>query len=259
MHGRGDTVPDRYAGTRHFPLATPFSRLAREGGTSRGVLVSVALHVAVVLVLLWGGASLALMDRAPGSGQGRGGGGGGGGNRTLLVYVAPPEPTAPPPPIPVTVPVLTAAVISLPEIHLPAVLPTALSQLGAVGPGQGTGQGSGTGPGTGTGSGGGTGSGQGIGVGSDSGGGGRYYPPSPRTVLLPPQRVPRALHGGTITADFDISALGEVTRVRLDPEPRDSQFAADFIAKLRQYLFTPARTLDGRPVAARLSVVFTLR
>ena len=56
-----------------------------------------------------------------------------------------------------------------------------------------------------------------------------------------------------------IDANGEVTRVSLDPMPTDRPFAAEFLAKLRQYVFTPARRLDGSPIAATLVVTFSLR
>ncbi len=244
--------------TSERPLGIPFARLVSSRGTRGGVLLSAALHVAVVLLLIWSGARLVLNERAPGSERGRGGGGGGG-SRTLLMYVSPAPPAVPAPPTEVTVPVLSAVVIPVPQIRLPAVLPPPPPQLGGVGSGLGSGQGSGTGPGAGSGSGGGTGSGHGTGVGPDSGGGGQFYPPTPRTVLVPPQHVPGALRGRVITAIFDISSRGEVTGVALDPMPRDREFAAEFLTKLRQYVFTPARTVDGRPVAARLAVAFTLR
>ncbi len=245
---------DRDQVVREKPVAIPFARLVSEKGARGGVLLSAALHVAVVLLLIWSGTRLVLAGRSPGSDQGPGGGGGGG--RALLMYVTATQPAVPAPPTQVTVPVLAAVVIPVTQIRLPEV---SLQQLGGVGSGFGSGQGSGMGPGAGTGSGGGTGSGHGTGVGPDSGGGSSFYPPSPQTVLIPPQHVPRALRGRVITATFDITVRGEVTRVSLDPMPTDSLFAAEFVGKLRQYTFTPARNVDGRPVAARLSVAFTLR
>lgn len=244
--------------TRERPLGIPFARLVSNRGTRGGVLVSAAVHIAVVLVLIWSGSRLALNERTPGSEQGRGGGRGGGG-RTFLMYVSPAQPGVRAPPTQVTVPMLSAVVIPVPQIRLPEVLPPPAPQVGAMGSGLGSGQGSGTGPGAGSGSGGGTGSGHGTGVGPDSDGGGLFYPPSPQTVLVPPQHVPASLRDRVITAVFVITARGEVARVSLDPMPRDRQFAAEFLARLRSYMFRPARTVGGRPVAASLTVVFTLR
>ncbi len=253
--------------TRQVPLATPFGRLAHERGESRGVLLSAAVHVAVIAALLWGG-SLVMADRAPGPGHGPGLGGGGGGGHAVVLYVAPPPPAAPapPPPTPVKVQQLDV-VVPIPHLSLPDTLPhpappvrlaaAATADAGA-GAGAGAGQGAGRGPGQGSGSGGGRGSGIGSGVGSDSGGGGRFYPPMPQTVLVPPQHVPGSLRGDTITAVFEISATGEILRITLHPMPRDRRFAQEFIAKLRQYAWSPARTLDGRPIAAQVPVVFTL-
>ena len=57
---------------------------------------------------------------------------------------------------------------------------------------------------------------------------------------------------------FEISERGEVMRVSLDPMPRDRGFARELLERLRRYRFTPARTLDGRPVAAIYPFTITL-
>ena len=253
-------MPSGHGAMRQIPLATPFGRLAHERGGIRGVILSAAVHLAVVIFLLWSGSHLMLADRVPGSGHGRGGGGGG--NRTLVLFVPPaPAAPAPAPPAPVIVmPKQLAVVIpevrpdSTPRAPLPAQ-PAAAGQ----GPGEGAGKGPGAGPGSGTGSGGGSGSGVGPGTGPDSGGGGgRIYPASPQTVIMPPNDVPRALRGTTITAVFEISASGEVMHVAVDPVPRDRGFANEFLERLRHYIFTPAHTVDGQPVAALFRINITL-
>lgn len=248
---------------RQVPLATPFGRLARERGGTRGVILSAALHVAVVLLLVWSGSRLLTDERAPGPGHGRGGGGGGG-NRTLVLYVAPaPAPPAPAPPAPalvmpkqVTMVVPAVPVDTTPKAPAPAPAPVQPSQ--GQGPGEGAGTGPGKGPGSGSGSGGGNGSGVGPGAGPDSGGGGTMYPPSPQGIILPPSHAPSALRGTRLTAVFEISPSGEVTHVALDPAPKDHSFANDFLDRLRRYTFTPAHTLDGQPVAGLFRITFTL-
>ena len=244
---------------RQVPLATPFGRLAHERGGTRGVILSAALHVAVVLLLVWSGSRFLTDDRAPGPGHGRGGGGGGG-NRTLILYVPPapatpaPAPAAPeivmPKQLTVVVPVVPAD--TTPRAPAPAPAQPSAGQ----GPGEGAGKGPGTGPGSGSGSGGGNGSGAGPGTGPDSGGGGTLYPPSPQGIILPPTHPPSALRGTRLTAVFEISASGEVTHVGLDPAPKDHSFANDLLDRLRRYTFTPAHTVDHQPVAAIYRITF---
>jgi len=225
------------------------------------VILSAVVHLAVVALLVWSGARLALDERAPGPGHGRGGGGGGGGNRTLVLYVAPAaEAPAPPPAAPaVVMPTVPAVVIPVPQpTDTTPRAPTPAVAAGA-GPGEGAGKGPGTGPGSGSGTGGGVGSGTGPGMGPDSGGGGgRVYPPQPQGIILPPPDRPSSLRGTTVTAVFEISATGEVLHVALDPSPKDHRFANEFLERLRRFTFTPAYTLDGHPVAALFRITITL-
>ncbi len=248
--------------TRQVPLATPFGRLAHERGNVRGVLLSAAVHLSLVLAVVWGGRQLMVADRMPGPGHGRGGGGGGGGNR-LLVLFAPPAPAASGPvlPLPPQLQLPKQLPVPLPEIKPPDVIPPSVSTaqlLQALGPGEGAGRGPGAGPGAGSGTGGGTGSGVGPGTGPDSGGGGRLYPPSPRQIILPPPDRPSSVRGTTVTVRFEISSRGDVMRVSLSPTPRDRKFADLFAERLRRYTFTPATTLDGRPVAAIFEIKIML-
>ena len=246
---------------RPVPLATPFGRLAHERGGTRGVILSAALHLGVVLLLLWSGSRLLIDDRAPGPGHGRGGGGGGG-NRTLVLYVPPAAATpAPPPPTPeIVMPKQVAVVVPVvradttPRAPAPAPVQPSAGQ----GPGEGAGKGPGKGPGSGSGSGGGSGSGVGPGTGPDSGGGGTVYPASPQGIILPPTHPPSALHGTRLTAVFEVSASGQVTHVALDPTPKDRSFANDLLDRLRRYTFTPAHTPDGQPMPSVFRITFTL-
>lgn len=253
-------MPSERGVRRSVPLATPFGRLARERGSTRGVILSAGVHLAVLLALLWAGSRLVVADRAPGPGHGLGGGGGGGGNPRILLYAPPDAPAPAPLPQQVSVPVvptMPVPAVRLPEARVEPIAPPVMAA--ALGPGSGAGSGAGKGPGAGTGSGGGSGSGVGPGIGSDSGGGGgRIYPPQPQTIVIPPADRPRSVRGTTVTAVFEISARGDVTHVSLDPMPRDRKFANAFLAKLRGYAFTPAYTLDGRPIAAIYRISFVL-
>jgi hypothetical protein len=260
-HRAPEAVQPSSGATRQVPLATPFGRLAHERGGKRGVILSAAVHLGAAGLLLWSGTRLVMDDRAPGPGHGKGGGGGGGGNRTVVLYevAAAAQPAPPPPTAAVVVPVVPAVVIPVPlpvdtAPHAPA---PALAAAGA-GPGEGAGKGPGTGPGAGGGTGGGSGGGVGPGTGPDSGGGGRIYLPQPQGIIMPPPDRPSSLHGVTIAAVFEISASGEVLHVALDPMPRDRKFANEFLERLRRFTFTPAHTLDGRPVAALYRINITL-
>lgn len=249
-------MPQPGWGTGRVPLAMPFGRLARDGGTPRGVLLSAAVHSITLLVLLWGSTRLIVADRSSALGRGAGGGGG---NRAFVLSL--PAAALPAPPARVTVPSLATVVV--PALRLPALdlAPIPLPPLGGLGSGAGNGEGAERGPGGGSGSGLGSGGGVGSGNGADSGSGGRaFYPPSPKAVIIPPQRnrVPGALHGDTIVARFEISARGEVMRVGLYPAVRDRRFANEFIANLRDYAFVPARTRAGLPIASELAVTIIL-
>jgi hypothetical protein len=228
----------------------------------RDWIVSAALHTLVVFAIIWGGREIYRVEGPPGFGPGRGGGGGGGGNRTfaLLIPAAAAAMPAPPPialPAELTLPVQE---IKIPEteIRLPSAAELAAEAVSSSGPGQGGGQGAGVGPGQGTGTGGGIGSGVGPGVGSDSGGSGRIFPPQPQTVILPPYPTPGSLKGMAVTVEFEISERGEVLDVSVRPQIRDRGYREDFMRRMRSYEFSPARTLEGRPVRAIYPVTLRL-
>jgi len=244
---------------RQIPLAVPFGRQVRERGNVRGLGLSALFHLGLLGLAVWGGRRFTEARDLAGEGPGARGGGGGGG-RVFAVFALPPSlPAAPPAPA-LTVPSLVA--LTVPELRPPEDVPQQISaeDLAALErAGQGSGQGSGAGPGSGSGTGGGSGSGVGAGTGPGTGGeGGRYYPPQPQGIIMPPPDRPSDLRGTTVTARFDISATGEVLRVTLDPPIRDRRFAAEFVDRLRRYTFTPAYSLEGQPIAAAFEIRITL-
>src|SRR3989304_1690954 len=66
---------------RQVPLAVPFGRQLQSRSRWRELLLSAALHLGVLVALVWGGRHLAEASGRPGEGPGLGGGGGGGGKR----------------------------------------------------------------------------------------------------------------------------------------------------------------------------------
>lgn len=215
--------------------------------------MSLAVHGVILFLLLRHGPEWL----AGGGGATGPRGGGGGGSPAAVRYAE--LPAVPAPAQQVAAPVLEPPVpepqvstpIPTPRLTDPAVLPEltvaarpALTVTAAVS-GTGTGAGAGAGPGTG----GGIGSGVGTGVGNDSGpgrgGGGEYIsPPYARTVLLPPECA-----RGRFTVQFWVEADGHVSRVAIDPLPKDAGCRRDMREKMKGYQFLPARTRDGRAVA----------
>jgi hypothetical protein len=249
--------------TRNIPLANPLGRQLRQRGTVRDWLLSAALHAAVVAFIILAGTTFEEVLGPPGIGPGRGGGGGGGGDRTFVLALPAGMFAAPPPPPQLVLPSqlsIQVPVIKVPEaeVHAPTAAELAAQAVTGAGPGQGEGKGTGTGPGSGSGTGGGIGSGTGPGVGSDSGGMGRIFPPQPQGIILPPTGRPAALAGVRLTVRFEISERGEVVGVEVDPPIRDRAYRNEFMDRMRHYTFTPASTLDGRPVRAIFPVQITL-
>ncbi len=68
-------------------------------------------------------------------------------------------------------------------------------------------------------------------------------------MILPP-----GCAHGSFTVQFSISAEGRVTRVGVDPQPKDAGCRQQMLDKMKEYEFSPARTRDGRPVAATFEV-----
>lgn len=126
-----------------------------------------------------------------------------------------------------------------------------------VGPGEGTTGGAGTGPGSGGGQGTGTGTGVGADVGPGSGGAAGYiFAATPRWSLLPPPGAPRQ-DRGQHEIRFWVGADGQVTRVEVTPPIKDANYRREFMKKMMGFVFDPARTRDGRPVASIASVTIT--
>jgi len=232
-------------------------------------LVSFLLHAVLIAWIAWGGSRLvAAASQRPGGEGPRGGGGGGGASRVVffeLPDVAPPTAvTMVPPPATVTVNFkpptdLPDVEIEMPKFDIPqttVAMPTTGSVLGQ-------GPGSGGGPGAGTGTGGGIGSGQGTGIGDSigpgtGGEGGRIFPPVPRQVILPPMGAPGSLKGKEVVVTFWVNSDGRVTRVETNPALSRGDYARIFRERMLGYLFTPALTLEGQPIAAKLDITLIL-
>ncbi|HSD32495.1 MAG TPA: hypothetical protein VLB49_11340 [Gemmatimonadales bacterium] len=240
-------LPDQLP--RVLPPPPPF-RLPRPRRRSGGVVASVVLHALILLSLVRFG-----VDWINGAGDARGPrGGGGGGAGASTRYVELPALTAPPPsqvtaPAPVVTapppdPVPVESETAVPDV--PVVAPASLPIPAAPTAGTGTGGGAGQGPGTGGGAGAGTGGGVGTDSGPGRGGSGDYItPPYARTVLLPADCA-----RGRFTVRFWIEADGTVSRVVVEPPPKDARCRREMQEKMQGYQFLPARTRDGRAVPA---------
>ncbi len=250
---------ERGAG-RQIPLASPFGRQVRERGTLRGLGLSAAVHLGLLVLVLWGQHRMFEAARAAGEGPDASGGGGGGG-RVFAVLALPAARAALPPAPALTVPSLQALTIPVEQPAEEVPVQMSADELAALirATAPGSGQGGGAGPGTGPGTGGGSGGGAGGGVGGDSGGaGGNVFSPQPQGIILPPPDRPAAVRGTTVRVRFEISARGEVLAVSLEPPIRDRKFRDDFLERLRRYTFTPAYTRDGRAVAGVFEIRITL-
>ncbi len=231
-----------------------------------GTATSVAVHGALVLVIVFGG-RVGNELFFPGGGPGpAGGGGGGGGSRVSYVEIPPffmaAAPTREAPTnertieLPIPKPQLKEIEKEAPKVKI--AQPTGPV---VVAPRIGAGEGTGGGPGKGTGSGGGTGTGQGTGTGSGEGPGtggegGAGYPPQSRQMLLPPD-APESVKGQEFQVRFWIDERGKVTKVDVEPRIRDSGYRKKFMEKMSQYTFHPARLPDGTAVASHYDVVIT--
>jgi periplasmic protein TonB len=227
------------------PPAPPL-RLPRERRRPGGTVASVLLHGTLLLALVWRGAQLL----GGGEGAGPRGGGGGGGGPAVHYFTLPSPAAAPTPDVPAPervaaseFPVPDPAAITLPPLETP---PVALPAAAAPATGAGTGAGPGSGPGTGGGQGSGTGPGTGSGEGPGTGGDGGYiFRAEPITWPLPPLCA-----RGQFTLIFAVEADGRVSRVRAEPLPKDESCRAQFLDRMKDYKFRPARTRSGLAVAS---------
>lgn len=230
-------------------IATGRLTLSRER-RGPGTLVSLAIHGAVVAIFLW--QSAVYLGEGGGGPGARGGGGGRGRMRaqffTVPAYAAPRPQVDIPIPDAVSIPVVTTPVIPIDlariEVPQPQTGPTGPAT--GVGPGAGGGLGSGQGPGIGS------------AVGPGTGGDSAYIPqPKPLWTTFPYGKVPASDHG-TYSVRFWVAADGHVTKVVIDPLPKDPGFRRDFMERMRDCRFLPAVTRDGTPVAAIATIKFTL-
>ena len=218
--------------------------------------LSFLAHLAIAILLLWRGA--ALFEGGGGGGTGPRGGGGGGG-RPAVSWFALPTPssaraeTRPQAPA-VTVPTLAPPVTEPVKLELPP--PTfSITRPAAVGTGDGTVGGPGQGPGTGGGTGTGTGTGTGADAGPGTGGGASdIFGPTPLLVPNIPAGAPPG-EKGKHEVRFWIRADGRVTRIEVSPPIRDSGYRRAFMETMWNFVFSPAKSRDGRPIDYVYSIV----
>jgi outer membrane biosynthesis protein TonB len=267
-------VPTRVA----RPGPVPLPHLSLPSGRRRyaGFGVSLALHGALLALIILEGDRLWRHTPEPGAAAlflYQGGGGGGGGNRVAYITLpSPPEPEprppAPAPPPPVTppaeippsveetevVPPTPAPVDTTPAIAAADSSATAPATAGT-GPGDGSGSGGGAGGGDGPGAGPGSGDGTGPGMG---GGGGVVRPPELRDLAFPFETPPKELRGASLDVTFWVRVDGRVERYEVRPAISDRDYAQKFDEVIRAFRFTPARAPDGTKIAGTTRVTFTL-
>ncbi len=226
-------------------------------------MLSVALHGAAVVLIIVAGTAVGAYA-GEGYGPGPIGGGGGGGNDNVQYIELPPMPAAASASREeAEAPDQTAVALpdpSIEEADQEVVLETVAPRRVVIVE-EGAGQGTGEGEGTGTGSGGGVGSGRGTGVGRyegpGTGGGGVAYAPEPRAVLYPFEEAPPSVKGREFTLHFWVNRRGAMTKVEIEPKLEDSAFRRALLQRLRQWVFYPARTVEGRPVAGEFMASYT--
>jgi len=232
------------------PLFDSYALPLPQRRQGRAAALSLAVHLALAILVLWRGAEL--FEGGGGGGPGPRGGGGGGG-RPAMSWFTLPTPSSPvaqaiPPAPAVTVPTIAAPVTEPVKLDVPP--PTvAFTPPAAVGTGEGTVGGAGEGPGTGGGNG--TGTGKGVGADSGSGSGGAasdIFAATPLWAISPPPGAPRDAHGKRHEVRFWVTAEGRVTRVEVTPPIKDSGYRREFTERMMGYVFNPATTRDGRHV-----------
>jgi TonB family protein len=229
---------------------------------SGGVVWSVAIHVGVLLLVVF--SEVTRQDIGVGKPGQAGGGGGGGPEVTAYVDISAfvTSSAAPAPseksevdPVEITVqPRLKSIARSTPKVNVwqpvRPELPKLANDFGTSG-----------GPGSGTGIGGGRGGGVGTGVGDNVGpgiGGERApaYAPEPRSVIYPLTEPPASLEGVLMVVHFWVDARGRVTKVEVLPPIEDEAYLREFIDTMYRWAFYPARMADGRPVEGELVVTY---
>lgn len=208
-------------------------------------MAALVFHVLVIGALIW--ERTRYLEGTLGD-AGPLGGGQGGGEQLAFVTLAPaqaeqaaaPAPPVPPEPIPVP----QAEPLAEPELVEPIPLPPTMTPV--EGTAQGTGGGGSQESGTGGGSGGGAGTGTGPGRGGD---GGDIQPAVLRGMIITPDCA-----RGQFTILFSVESDGRVSGVDVQPAPKESSCRREFVTRMRQYKFEPAKTPDGRAVASTFSI-----
>ena len=234
------------------PLFTAYSLPVRRRPQGPAAALSLLAHVAIAVIVLWRGAALL---QGGGGGTGPRGGGGGGGRPVVTWFTIPAASAAqaldvPAPPA-VTVPTVALpdpARIDVPPLEAIVAPPPATA---ATGTGTGTTGGPGQGPGSGGGQGAGTGPGRGNDVGPGSGGEAGYILADPGYVSM------MFCSHGQFALRFWVEASGRVSRVEVNPPPKDPGCHREMLAQMKTFKFRPAKTPDGRPVASVFEIRLT--
>lgn len=224
-----------------MPLSPPAARLplARRPWR-REAWLSLALHAALLLAVVWHGRALL---------EGGSEGGGRRGERPAVQFFTLPEAAPmmavelpPAPTVALTeIPPLTPLAVDLPRLDIGATTLPRGAPGGVVVAGTGA---------------------RGMGAGGDVGPGtgsteGYILPPNPRGVIVPPGNPPRSVRGRQFRVQFWVAEDGGVTRVAITPEIEDAKYRREFHERMRQYRFYPATTRDGRHVSSVIAISIT--
>jgi hypothetical protein len=234
-----------------------------------GLAASLAVHAALLAVIVSQGERLWKRTLAPGAPTlFLIPGGGGGGNRAAYitlppsprVEVSPPTEVTPPEALPQPDPTPVEETAAVQPVPPPAdTVPVTASADTVAGTGTGSGIGApiggGTGGGTGPGIGPGAGEGRGPGAG---GGGGEIRPPQLRDLAFPFETPPKELRGASLDVVFWVRVDGRVERYEVQPAITDRDYARKFDEVIRAFRFSPARAPDGSRIAGTTRVTFTL-
>ncbi|MCU0623237.1 MAG: hypothetical protein MUF53_05150 [Gemmatimonadaceae bacterium] len=232
----------------------------------RGLLVSVAIHGAILLALLLPALLTGVISAdmlTAGDAGARGGGGGGRRGAGLsaeperlqfirmppaAVPTAVPDVPVPPPPKPEVTPPAPQPTVPPPPAAEPQPSTTGGSGTGADatnGTGQGTGGGSGTGAGTGS------GSTAGPGTGGD---GADHDPPVVTNLAILPIPVPRGVRPYRMVAYFDVDEKGNAKLLTFNPS-NDGGYNRRIREMLAEIRFRPAQRRDGTAIRDTAMIV----
>lgn len=228
-------------------LAARYGRIVR-----RGVVVSVALHLALFLVLLGLDVEPPSPFAAAGPPAGDDRAAAGGGMESVTLRFEPPPPAIPPPAAPLPTPDIVVEIEPEPEAE-PEVEPIDFSELAGTvaepAPGD-------PGPDTGVGVEDGAGAGDG---GTEDEGLFRVVPPVPRGLILPPADRPSRVRGREVTVWVFVSEDGKVVAdsTRILPSSGDRRFDDRLRGHASEWVFEPARR-RGEAIAEWFRYIVTL-